>query len=200
MNIPLVRPEDEPGRQLAAATLIVSHSLEPLRRLRRGLDLWLGGILLVGAAGSLVLAFWFSDRISRPLADLAHRSQSRGPGSSGDPFRRRSRRDEVGTLARVLNAMTDRLRAGARQLRDAERRATLGEMARQVNHDIRNGLTPMRNVLRHLGQVARDEPDRLPAIFGERGSRAGGGHGLSGGPGRQLCAALPPAPSRVPAT
>jgi signal transduction histidine kinase len=64
--------------------------------------------------------------------------------------------------------MTDRLRTSAGRLRDAERRATLGELARQVNHDIKNGLLPIRNVLRHLVQVARDEPDDLPKIFDER--------------------------------
>ena len=26
-------------------------------------------------------------------------------------------------------------------------------MARQVNHDVRNGLTPLRNVIRHLAEV-----------------------------------------------
>jgi signal transduction histidine kinase len=49
-----------------------------------------------------------------------------------------------------------------------ERRATLGEIARQVNHDIKNGLTPIRNVLRHLDEVARDEPHSLAGIYGER--------------------------------
>jgi signal transduction histidine kinase len=37
-----------------------------------------------------------------------------------------------------------------------------------VNHDVKNGLVPVRNVLRHLGQVARDEPERLAAVFAER--------------------------------
>jgi signal transduction histidine kinase len=166
-TVPLIRPEDVPGRQLDTATLTVSHSLEPLRRLRRGLDLWLGAILLVSAAGSLFLAFWLSDRLSRPLAELAEKTAAIDLDRPETRFAE-DRRDEVGTLARVLNAMTERLRAGAVQLRDAERRATRGEMARQVNHDIRNGLTPIRNVFRHLGQVAREEPDRLPEIFTER--------------------------------
>jgi signal transduction histidine kinase len=37
-----------------------------------------------------------------------------------------------------------------------------------VNHDIRNGLTPIRNVFRHLAQVAEREPASLPAVFAER--------------------------------
>jgi signal transduction histidine kinase len=37
-----------------------------------------------------------------------------------------------------------------------------------VNHDIKNGLVPIRNVLRHLSEVARDDPAALPRIFEER--------------------------------
>ena len=52
--------------------------------------------------------------------------------------------------------MIGRLRTSAVRIKEAERRATLGELARQVNHDIKNGLTPIRNVFRHLAQIIRD--------------------------------------------
>src|SRR5206468_1294160 len=54
------------------------------------------------------------------------------------------------------------------RLRDAERRLAMGDLARQVNHDIKNGLIPIRNVFRHLGQAAGDSPDRLAAAFRDR--------------------------------
>ncbi len=71
-------------------------------------------------------------------------------------------------MARVLDALTSRLRTGVARLREAEQRATQGEMARQVNHDIRNGLTPVRNVVRHLGEVAEHDPDRTGRVWRER--------------------------------
>jgi signal transduction histidine kinase len=37
-----------------------------------------------------------------------------------------------------------------------------------VNHDIKNALAPLRNVFRHLAQVARGEPAKLADIFEER--------------------------------
>ena len=49
-----------------------------------------------------------------------------------------------------------------------EARIAIGDLARQVNHDIKNGLAPLRNVFRHLTQVARDEPAKLPQVFTER--------------------------------
>ena len=43
-------------------------------------------------------------------------------------------------------------------------------MARQVNHDIKNGLIPIRNVLRHLVQVQEQQPQDLATVFAERRS------------------------------
>jgi signal transduction histidine kinase len=49
-----------------------------------------------------------------------------------------------------------------------EARIAIGDLARQVNHDVKNGLAPLRNVFRHLTQVARDKPAELPQVFAER--------------------------------
>ena len=56
----------------------------------------------------------------------------------------------------------------SRPLSDMERRVVMGDLARQVNHDIKNGLGPLRNVFRHLVQVAQGEPAKLPQVFAER--------------------------------
>jgi two-component system nitrogen regulation sensor histidine kinase NtrY len=76
--------------------------------------------------------------------------------------------DEVGRLSRLLGDLAARLRAGTARIREAERRATVGDLARQINHDIKNGLIPLRNVIRHLAQVERDEPGALATVFAER--------------------------------
>jgi signal transduction histidine kinase len=68
----------------------------------------------------------------------------------------------------LLGTMTERLRASAARLREVERRAAVGELARQINHDIKNGLAPIRNVLRHFSQVAQQDPASLPRVYEER--------------------------------
>ncbi len=110
---------------------------------------------------------WTAARISRPIAELADKT-SRVDLDRLDVDFKSKRKDEIGTLTRVLGAMTTRIRASATHIKDAERRATLGEMARQVNHDIKNGLTPIRNVFRHLTQMASDDPGRMPGVFKDR--------------------------------
>jgi signal transduction histidine kinase len=71
-------------------------------------------------------------------------------------------------LSRLLGELTSRLRSSTARVREAEHRATVGDLARQVNHDIKNGLIPLRNVMRHLSEVQRDDPAALPTVYAER--------------------------------
>jgi len=155
--------------QLASASIVVSHELAGLRELRRSIDVWFLVAVAATAVLAVILVSWLASRISKPLVELADKT-SRIDLDRLDIDFASTRRDEIGALSRLLGAMTNRLRVSAARIRDAERRATLGELARQVNHDIKNGLTPIRNVIRHLAQLGRDEPARLPDVFRERQS------------------------------
>ncbi len=154
---------------VAPARLVVTHSIAELEALRQDVNRWFAAAVGVAALAALGLAVWMSSELSRPLAALAKATSImslEGP----DLELATGRDDEIGTLARRFGAMSRRLRANAVELRDAERRATVGEMARQVNHDIKNGLIPIRNVVQHLAQVQEREPSQLPTVFGERRS------------------------------
>jgi signal transduction histidine kinase len=161
--VPFVDPEDG----VISARLLVAYPLAPLATLRASVDRWFLTALGVTAAVVLALAAWLAARISQPLKALASAAAA-ADLERGDAQFASERRDEIGTLARLLDRMVHRLRSDAARLRDVERRATLGELARQVNHDIRNGLAPIRNVFRHLTQVAEQEPGALPTVFAER--------------------------------
>jgi signal transduction histidine kinase len=152
-----------------SARLIIAYTIPELALLRRDVDRWFIAAMAVVVAGALALAAWLSARLSGPLAALTHAASTidlEGP----ELAMAAGRDDEIGTLARRLGSMSTRLRASATRLRQAERRATVGDMARQVNHDIKNGLIPIRNVLRHLVQVQEQQPNELASVFAERRS------------------------------
>jgi signal transduction histidine kinase len=149
------------------ARLVVTRTSSTLAALQRGLNTWFLVSLAVTALLALALAAWLSRLISRPLTALAEKTSAIDLDRLDVDFAT-ERVDEIGALSRLLGAMTARLRAGAARLRDAERRIAMGDLARQVNHDIKNGLAPIRNVLRHLEEVARDRPETLGAVFEER--------------------------------
>lgn len=163
IGIPMIGRDGKAG----PVRLIIAHDGGPLARLLGRFDRWFRVGVGIAAAGALVLALWISMSVSRPIRRLAAKAASLDLDRLDARFDEGGR-DEVGTLSRLLGEMTGRLRASALRIRESERRATLGDIARQVNHDLRNGLTPLRNVFRHLVQVGRDEPDRLAAIFEER--------------------------------
>jgi signal transduction histidine kinase len=151
----------------APARIVVTHTSGELEALRHDIDRWFVVALAAAALAGLALAFWLSAGLSKPLGELARATSS--IALEGPELELATRRDdEIGTLARRFGVMGRRLRANAARLLDAERRATRGEMARQVNHDVKNGLIPIRNVVQHLAQVQEREPDRLAAVFAER--------------------------------
>ncbi|UCG51072.1 MAG: HAMP domain-containing histidine kinase [Candidatus Latescibacterota bacterium] len=164
LNIPFI--DSERGK-LVNARFRVTHQLTDLHALRSSIDRWF--LLAVAASGvlAIILVSWLASRISRPLVELADKTSRIDLDRLDIDFETR-RKDEIGVLSRILGTMTERLRASAVLIKDAERRATLGDLARQVNHDIKNGLTPIRNVFRHLIQSARNDPRQLPRVFQER--------------------------------
>lgn len=163
-TVPFVDAVD--GRT-ATARVVVAHDTRELSALRRRMDLWLAAVVGSTVLLAILAAGVLARRISRPLATLAEKTARVDLDRLEIDFES-DRRDEIGALARLLGTMTARLRHSAARLRDVERRAAVGELARQVNHDIKNGLTPIRNIIRHLSEVARDEPDQLARVFGER--------------------------------
>jgi signal transduction histidine kinase len=153
--------------EVSSASFVVTHPLTQLHELRRGIDLRFVTALVITALGALAAAAWLSSLLSRPLSDLARKTSEVDLDRLDVAFDS-GRTDEVGVLSRLLGTMTDRLRKSAARLREVERRAAVGELARQVNHDIKNGLIPIRNVLRHLQEVADEDPGRLQSVLVER--------------------------------
>ena len=60
------------------------------------------------------------------------------------------RNDEIGMLIKEYNYMLVKLEDSAKQLRDAEREKAWREMAKQVAHEIKNPLTPMKLGIQQL--------------------------------------------------
>ena len=169
IEIPYITAGAGGARGVATASLALSRSTAALDALERSVDLWFVAVMAVTAAGALLASTWLATRVSRPLRELAEQT-SRVDLDRLDVDFSAGRDDEIGALSRLLGAMTRRLRASAVRERDAERRAAVGDLARQVNHDVKNGLAPIRHVLRHLAQVEHDEPARLATVFAERRS------------------------------
>ncbi len=70
------------------------------------------------------------------------------------------RNDEIGNLIQEYNSMVDQLAKSAKLLAQSEREVAWREMAKQVAHEIKNPLTPMKLSVQHLQRAWVDKvPD-----------------------------------------
>ena len=136
------------------------------------LDLILALVLasLLGVVAALVGARLAARRLSRPVADLRRAALAFGEGRGllppGDlpPV-------EFEPVFAAFQKMADDVLANQHTQEEAARVLAWGEMARQVAHEIKNPLTPMRLGLQHLQRVSRERGDQLPAALEETAPR-----------------------------
>ena len=110
-------------------------------------------VLLIAIA--IFIAILISRYVTRPLQVLRDKMSRLSFGGSNEKISW-SRKDEIGTLIAEYNRMIDELSRSAELLAKSERESAWREMAKQVAHEIKNPLTPMRLSVQHL-QKAWDE-------------------------------------------
>ncbi len=124
---------------------------EPRRRIRYLILL----LAIVSAVGLFFLFFKMSQRLSGYLTPLNTGAQAI---ASGD-FSVTVNEDgpgELGALARSYNRMREHLEKLIASRVDSERRATLGDMAAGIAHEIRNPLTTVAATLHGLSRGEKD--------------------------------------------
>ena len=94
----------------------------------------------------LILARWVTtrqvDKMFRPLVDMGRKMTSARTG--GLEYIIYDREDEIASLVRAYNLMVHDLSESSKQAAQIERDKAWSEMARQVAHEIKNPLTPIK--------------------------------------------------------
>jgi len=124
------------------------------------------GVYALAFGFVLAVSFVFANRLSRPLRELTAAAREVGKGNLETHVQPRSR-DEIGDLAQTFNAMVDELKRSREELKRVEREVAWREMAKQVAHEIRNPLTPMKLSVQHLRQAFKDKVRNREEILRE---------------------------------
>ncbi len=119
---------------------------------------YLFGGLLVLLVAIVVLAILLAGQLTRPFGRLRAGLQNVGAGGTEAPIPVETH-DEVGELVESFNAMQSQLAESRRRLAAQEREIAWSEMARQVAHEIKNPLMPMKLSVQHLQRVFRPAPE-----------------------------------------
>ncbi|HIX54017.1 MAG TPA: ATP-binding protein [Candidatus Sphingobacterium stercoripullorum] len=112
------------------------------------------------------LAIFISNKITRPLS-LIQRKLAQTQFSENQPNEPLfwARNDEIGTVIKEYNYMLIKLEESTKRLRNAEREAAWREMARQVAHEIKNPLTPMKLGVQQLERSFNERDPRFEERF-----------------------------------
>ena len=118
-------------------------------------------VLLLVVAG--LVALGISNSVTRSLAKISAQFQKIKVGERNEPITWKSQ-DEIGLLVSEYNKMLGQLERSASLLARSERESAWREMARQVAHEIKNPLTPMRLSIQHLQRAIADGDPRAEEL------------------------------------
>ncbi len=177
-----VDPHARSGFESHFATLV--HGLNRMRQPLRGAsgqiaqrlsddeETALSVAIMLGAAGLAVAlaVFLFTLRTLRPLGVLRRRARQVAEGEYTQRTGVTSH-DEIGDLAREFDAMADAIQEREHRLIRSERLATVGRMAAQIAHEVRNPLSSIGLNAELLGDELATEADEarrmVASIIGE---------------------------------
>lgn len=106
-------------------------------------------IMVFMLAFSTILSITVSNRLIRPLKYIQDSLKTVQIGATSEPIEY-NRNDEIGDLVKEYNKKVEELQRNAEALAKSERESAWREMAKQVAHEIKNPLTPMKLSIQHL--------------------------------------------------
>ena len=93
---------------------------------------------------AVALAFFLSRYITKPIKAISEKMNATRLEKRNEKINIQDTSEEISTLVDSYNRMIDELEESAVQLATSEREQAWREMAKQVAHEIKNPLTPMR--------------------------------------------------------
>ncbi len=121
-------------------------------------------VYVILIAFSIYLALVISNYITKPIEMLREKIGRLKFGNTVEKIEWK-RQDEIGSLIEEYNRMVDELARSAELLAKSERESAWREMAKQIAHEIKNPLTPMKLSVQYLQKAwdekAPDWEDRL---------------------------------------
>ena len=118
-------------------------------------------VFLLLIAGGVAIAV--ANSITRPISDIGD-SMKRVKLGNNEPLKWNSE-DELGELIKQYNKMIKKLEESTHLLAKSEREGAWREMAKQVAHEIKNPLTPMKLSIQYLLHAYQSSPDDIEPLL-----------------------------------
>ncbi len=125
---------------------------------------YLANIYLVVFLMINVVAVVISSTITQPLKMIQARIANTALGRKNERIDYEAQ-DEIGAIVASYNKMIAQLEANEEKIAQTQREMAWRQMARQVAHEIKNPLTPMRLSIQHLTRAWDSGSDKLQDLF-----------------------------------
>jgi len=113
-----------------------------------------------------VIALFITNRVTRSFSLISEKMKEVNLGKANEEIVWK-RNDEIGGLVREYNKMVKKLEVSAEALAKSEREGAWREMARQVAHEIKNPLTPMKLSIQFLQKSIDNNSDNVKELTGK---------------------------------
>lgn len=110
-----------------------------------------------------IVALFITNRITRSFSFISEKMKEVNLGKLNEAIDWK-RNDEIGELVKEYNKMVGKLDESATALAKSEREGAWREMARQVAHEIKNPLTPMKLSLQYLQKAISNNTDNVKEL------------------------------------
>lgn len=106
----------------------------------------------------LIVSYFASKSLTYPLKFITQKIKRTSLSAYNEPIVWKSN-DEIGLLVGEYNRMLENLEQSKRALSQNEKESAWREMAKQVAHEIKNPLTPMKLTLQHLQRLLKQNDE-----------------------------------------
>lgn len=110
-----------------------------------------------------IVALFIANRITRSFSFISDKMRDVNLGKRNEAITWK-RNDEIGNLVNEYNKMVAKLDDSAAALAKSEREGAWREMARQVAHEIKNPLTPMKLSLQYLQKAIKEDASNVQEL------------------------------------
>jgi two-component system, NtrC family, nitrogen regulation sensor histidine kinase NtrY len=121
-------------------------------------------LYLILFLASVILAVFLSSRITQPLSLIRQKLRGIQLGKRNEHINYQAD-DEIGALVKEYNHKVDELMESAELLARSERESAWREMAKQIAHEIKNPLTPMKLNIQYLQRAKEEGMERYDDFF-----------------------------------
>ena len=146
--------------------LLLGSSARELVLLQREILKIAAVVALAAIFIGLLVSWWVSRRITRPVEELADAARDVASGRWDTKIDVRGG-DEIGQLAHAFNEMTGTLAAQKEKLVQTERVAAWRELARRLAHELRTPLFPLQITVENLQRARQLGPQQFQEVFSE---------------------------------